>query len=169
MDSAKSVQEWGWVVAGGNFIDEFMAEVVELRNVFVAASIVCTILVIGLTFVVVKVQLGPLKLIGTLMERIGNGDLTANAEWETLGASADSCNEIRLLAHRMQVMLKLLRELILSVGSSVKTLSEALDGVSNVCQVPLLKGQGPCCLNGFCFFGMLLLKVRTSVSIEQFE
>jgi len=93
---ALNVPSWGWVLAGGTFVEEFMDDARSLRNLLIAQSVVAAVLMMGLIYVLIMLSLKRIKPVLAAMQRQGTGDLTVRVE----GVAKNSANELDVLAQR---------------------------------------------------------------------
>ena len=94
----RSFDDWGWIVAGGTYMDEFSESVIKLRNIFagIAAGMVLFISLV-LYFSVRTTVSKPLAKASSVAEAMAGGDLTARMDsnrGDEIGMLAKSINNI---------------------------------------------------------------------------
>jgi len=96
--------EWNWVIGGGTYIDEFTAEVTQLRNMFALGGVLVVILisVVWLWFIRMQV-IRPMQTVTSAAANIANGKLD-NA------LSSDREDEVGQLMDSMETMQTVLGE-----------------------------------------------------------
>lgn len=72
----QTVGSWNWIVATGEFIDEFTKDVRTLRNTLIGLCLGGALLMSGVLFWISRRQLAPLHVQLDAMQRIGAGDMT---------------------------------------------------------------------------------------------
>ncbi|GGP18679.1 methyl-accepting chemotaxis protein [Silvimonas iriomotensis] len=88
------IPDWNWIVASGSFTEEFTGHSTELRNRLIAMCLVLAVITLGLLYLGLKRQLGPLALVVQAIERFGQGDLTARIAITHAGKSDNEMDRI---------------------------------------------------------------------------
>ncbi len=69
--------DWGWLVAGGSYVDEINSEFTHLRNLYIVAVLVALALVAAILYVAIRRMVAqPLEETRLLAQRMATGDLT---------------------------------------------------------------------------------------------
>jgi len=75
------LKNWNWVIAGGTYVDEYTAEVRQLRNLFAGLGVLMVLLTAGAVYLVLRNMVSrPLALASEAAQRIAQGDLTVQLE-----------------------------------------------------------------------------------------
>ncbi len=73
----RAFPDWGWLVAGGSYVDEINSEFTQLRNLYVIAVLVALALVAAILSVAIRRMVAqPLEDTRRLAQRMATGDLT---------------------------------------------------------------------------------------------
>jgi methyl-accepting chemotaxis protein len=112
---------WGWTVATGSWLDEYLEESHALRNMLVTASIIAALLLATLVYVLVSTRLRSLGQMVQDVERIAGGDLRTVIP----GAAAGSRNEVHIIAQAFNDMADSMRKLVRGVSDSSAQLGTA--------------------------------------------
>ncbi len=73
----REFRDWGWLVAGGAYVDEINSEFSHLRNLYAGAVLLALVLVaVVLYFAVRRMVTRPLEDVRQLAQRMATGDLT---------------------------------------------------------------------------------------------
>ncbi|MDZ7890315.1 MAG: Cache 3/Cache 2 fusion domain-containing protein [Rhodoferax sp.] len=87
-----------WVIAGGAYVDEFTAEVRQIRNIFGAAGVGMVLLTAVVLFVMVKrLVTTPLQQVQLAASQIASGDLTVQIKAQSqdeIGRLVEAINQI---------------------------------------------------------------------------
>ncbi|MBS1144512.1 MAG: methyl-accepting chemotaxis protein [Proteobacteria bacterium] len=105
---------WGWVVATGSWIDEYLEESRALRNLVVLISVVAAIILAALVYILVNARLRGLGQMVEEARRISNGDLRSTG----LQAVGDSRNEVHVIGNAFHQMAESVRSLVRGVSAS---------------------------------------------------
>lgn len=72
-----SFPDWGWLVAGGAYAEEITREFAHLRNIYLGAALLGTILLVAALFLAIRQMIArPLADASALARQIATGDLT---------------------------------------------------------------------------------------------
>jgi methyl-accepting chemotaxis protein len=126
----QAVEGWDWVIAAGSFTDEFLISAIRLRNELIVFTVLTGVLLAGLVLLALRWQLKPLHAIGEAMERLGDGDLSV--EVKHTADRESTRNEMQFLGHRVNYMVRRLREMVSEVLDSATSLSSSADEMAAV-------------------------------------
>lgn len=111
---AATSSAWGWTVATGSWLDEYLEESHALRNLLIVISIVSAALLVILSYVLVHSRLrGLVQLVGEV-SRVSQGDLRVQVQY----ADASSRNEVHAIAHAINQMSEGMRNLVRGVATT---------------------------------------------------
>ncbi len=114
MTFAATSSAWGWTVATGSWLDEYLEESHALRNLMVVISIISALLLAALSYVLVHYRLrGLVQLVGEV-SRLSQGDLRVQVQ----DADPQSRNEVHAIAHAFNQMSEGMRNLVRGVAST---------------------------------------------------
>ncbi|HSG23730.1 MAG TPA: Cache 3/Cache 2 fusion domain-containing protein [Azonexus sp.] len=105
---------WGWTVATGSWLDEYLEESHALRDLLILISIAAALILAALMYVLVNSRLGGLRLLVQEVSRISAGDLRAAAH----AADPDSRNEVHAISYAFSQMAESMRNLVKGVAST---------------------------------------------------
>lgn len=105
---------WGWTVATGSWLDEYLEESRALRNALIVASILAALLLGAMIFVLVSTRLRLLKQMVQEVERMAGGDLRTVVH----GAEPDSRNEVHVIGQAFNYMANNMRSLVQGVSAT---------------------------------------------------
>lgn len=105
---------WGWTVATGSWLEEYLEESRALRNTLVIASVMAAVLLAVMVFVLVSTRLRLLKQMVQEVERMAGGDLRTVVQ----GAEPDSCNEVHVIGQAFNHMANSMRALVQGVSAT---------------------------------------------------
>jgi len=92
------LKNWNWVIAGGTYVDEYTAEVRQLRNLFAGVGVLMVLLTAGAVYLVLRNMVSrPLARASEAAQRIAQGDLTVQLETRSgdeMGQLASAMNQI---------------------------------------------------------------------------
>lgn len=111
---AATSSAWGWTVATGSWLDEYLDESRALRNTLVVASILAALLLAVMIFVLVSTRLRLLKQMVQEVERMAGGDLRTVVQ----GAEPDSQNEVHVIGRAFNHMAENMRTLVRGVSAT---------------------------------------------------
>jgi methyl-accepting chemotaxis protein len=118
---AATSSAWGWTVATGSWLDEYLDESHALRNLLISVSIVAALLLAGLVYLLLRSRLQGLSQLVTAVGRISAGDLRT----EVPDAPADSRNEVHGIGHAFNQMAQSMRNLVQGVSVSSSQVGSA--------------------------------------------
>jgi methyl-accepting chemotaxis protein len=114
---------WGWTVATGSWLDEYLEESQALRNLFIGISLLAALLLSIIVFVLVNARLRGLGQLVHEVSRLSAGDLRASVQ----AADASSRNEVHVIAHAFNEMAQGIRQLVGGVASTSGQVGGAAD------------------------------------------
>ena len=105
---------WGWTVATGSWLDEYLEESHALRNTLLVVSALAAVFLAVLVYVLISTRLRLLKQMVQDVEHIAGGDLRIAVQ----GAEADSRNEVHVIAGAFNHMAESMRALVRGVSAT---------------------------------------------------
>lgn len=128
---------WGWTVATGSWLDEYLEESHALRNLVVVISIVSALLLAALSYVLVHYRLrGLVQLVGEV-SRLSQGDLRVQVQ----DADPQSRNEVHAIAHAFNLMAEGMRNLVRGVASTSGQVDVAANELQNAARQAMDSAQ----------------------------
>lgn len=127
---AATSEAWGWTVATGSWLDEYLEESRKLRNLVVMVSVAAALFLCFLIFVLVSSRMRGLERLVGEVSRVSSGDLRATVQ----DADPSSKNEIHEIAHAFNVMAESVRGLVRGVSQTSTQVGVAagdLQGAAN--------------------------------------
>ena len=92
------LKNWNWVIAGGTYVDEYTAEVRQLRNMFAGIGVLMVLLTAGAVYLVLRNMVSrPLGQASDAAQRIAQGDLTVQLQsrsGDEIGQLTSAMNQI---------------------------------------------------------------------------
>ena len=122
---------WGWTVATGSWLDEYLEESHALRNLLIVISAVAALILSVLVYVLVNARLRGLSQLVAEVAKVSAGDLRASAQ----DAHPGSRNEVHAIAHAFNQMAESMRNLVSGVSGTSTQVSGAaneLQGAANL-------------------------------------
>ena len=126
---AASSSAWGWTVASGSWLDEYLEESRALRNLVILVSIISALVLIALIYLLVSTRLQGLNTLVREVSKLSGGDLRAAVP----EADAASRNEVHVIGHAFNQMAESVRNLVKGVSSTsvqVSTAATELEGAA---------------------------------------
>ena len=111
---AATSSAWGWTVATGSWLDEYLVESHALRNLVILISILAALILAILIYVLVNSRLRGLALLVQEVSKLSTGDLRASAH----AGAPDSRNEVHAIAQAFNQMAENMRNLVRGVAST---------------------------------------------------
>ena len=105
---------WGWTVATGSWLDEYLEESRALRNLLILISIAAALILSVLIYLLVNSRLAGLRLLVQEVSKVSAGDLRAAVH----DADPASRNEVHAIAHAFNQMAEGMRNLVKGVAST---------------------------------------------------
>jgi methyl-accepting chemotaxis protein len=92
------LKNWNWVVGGGTYVDEYRAEIAQLRNVYALAGLVMVLLISGIWWLLIRHMVTtPMGMVAAVAEKVAQGDLST-------AVASDRQDEIGHLINAMKTM-----------------------------------------------------------------
>ncbi len=123
---AATSSAWGWTVATGSWLDEYLEESHALRNLLLIISLVSGVILAFVIYMVVNSRLKGLAQLVQEAARVSSGDLRASLQ----DADPSSRNEVHAIAHAFNQVAAGMRALVHGVSSS----SQQVAGAANELQ-----------------------------------
>jgi methyl-accepting chemotaxis protein len=126
---AATSSAWGWTVASGSWLDEYLEESRALRNLVILVSIISALVLIALIYLLVSTRLQGLNILVREVSKLSGGDLRAAVP----EADAASRNEVHVIGHAFNQMAESVRNLVKGVSSTsvqVSTAATELEGAA---------------------------------------
>jgi methyl-accepting chemotaxis protein len=126
---AATSSAWGWTVATGSWLDEYLEESRALRNLVILVSIVSALVLIVIIYLLVSSRLRGLGSLVREVSKLSGGDLRASVP----EADAASKNEVHVIGHAFNKMAESVRSLVKGVSSTssqVSTAATELEGAA---------------------------------------
>ena len=114
---------WGWTVATGGWLDEYLEESHAMRNMLIIACVVAALVLSTIVYALISSRLRPLRQIVGEVERIAAGDLRTVIH----GAEADSRNEVHVIGNAFNHMAESMRTLVRGVSATSTQVGVAAD------------------------------------------
>ncbi|WP_412479255.1 methyl-accepting chemotaxis protein [Azonexus sp. IMCC34839] len=111
---AATSSAWGWTVATGSWLDEYLEESQALRNLLLIISLVSGAVLAVVIYWVVNSRLKGLAQLVQEAARVSSGDLRAVMQ----DADASSRNEVHAIAHAFNLMAEGMRGLVQGVSTT---------------------------------------------------
>jgi len=127
-------EAWGWTVATGSWLDEYLEESHALRNVVIVISIVSALLLAAVVYLLVSFRLRGLRQMVEEATRISNGDLRSVG---LLAMKGDSRNEVDVIANAFRNMSESVRNLVRGVAASSSHVGAAASELQNAAGLAL--------------------------------
>lgn len=127
--SAATSSAWGWTVASGSWLEEYLEESRALRNLVILISIISALVLIALIYLLVSTRLQGLNNLVREVSKLSGGDLRAAVP----EADASSRNEVHVIGHAFNQMAESVRNLVKGVSSTsaqVSTAATELEGAA---------------------------------------
>ncbi len=126
---AATSSAWGWTVATGSWLDEYLEESRALRNLVILVSIVSALVLIVIIYLLVSSRLRGLGSLVREVSKLSGGDLRASVP----EADVASKNEVHVIGHAFNQMAESVRSLVKGVSSTssqVSTAATELEGAA---------------------------------------
>lgn len=150
---------WGWTVATGSWLDEYLEESRALRNVLVIASVLAALLLAAMIFVLVSTRLRLLKQMVNDVERMAGGDLRTVVQ----GGEPSSRNEVHVIGQAFNHMANNMRSLVRGVSAT----SSQVDAAANELQEAASAGRASSAQASSSASGIAVSVEELSVSVTQ--
>lgn len=126
---AATSSAWGWTVASGSWLDEYLEESHALRNLVILVSVISALVLIAIIYLLVSTRLRGLNTLVREVSKLSGGDLRAAVP----DADASSRNEVHVIGHAFNQMAESVRNLVKGVSSTsaqVSTAATELEGAA---------------------------------------
>ena len=114
---------WGWTVATGSWLDEYLEESRAMRNMLIIACVVAALVLSTVVYVLISSRLRSLRQMVVEVERIAAGDLRTVIR----GVEAGSRNEVHVIGNAFNHMVEGMRSLVQGVSSTSTQVGVAAD------------------------------------------
>lgn len=114
---------WGWTVATGSWLDEYLEESRALRNLVILISLLSASLLASLVYLLVRSRLSGLGELAAAVRKLSGGDLRVSL----LAADPQSRNEVHGIAHAFNEMAAAMRSLVQGVATTSAQVGGAAD------------------------------------------
>jgi len=128
---------WGWTVATGSWLDEYLEESHALRNLLVLISIVAALVLAVVIYLLVSSRLRGLSLLVQEVARISAGDLRASVR----DAEAGSRNEVHAIGHAFNEMAGSMRNLVSGVATTSAQVGVAANELEGAAKLALQSSE----------------------------
>jgi methyl-accepting chemotaxis protein len=130
---AATSEAWGWTVATGSWLDEYLEESHALRNLVIVISIVAALVLALLTFWLVNSRLHGLSQLVGEVTRISSGDLRVSVR----DADPASRNEVHVIASAFNDMAASMRRLVSGAAQTSGQVGNAAHALQGAAQSAL--------------------------------
>jgi methyl-accepting chemotaxis protein len=120
---AATSSAWGWTVATGSWLDEYLEESRALRNLVIAVSLLSAVVLATLIYWLVRSRLSGLAALVVAVRQLSGGDLRASLP----AGDAQSRNEVHGIAHAFNEMAAAMRSLVRGMASTSSQVGGAAD------------------------------------------
>ena len=120
---AATSSAWGWTVATGSWLDEYLEESRALRNLLIMVSVAAALVLATLIYLLVNSRLRGLGMLVGEVSKVSAGDLRASAQ----DADPASRNEVHAIGHAFNQMTAAMRNLVKGVASTSTQVGVAAD------------------------------------------
>lgn len=134
---AATSNAWGWTVATGSWLDEYLEESRALRNLLVLISLVAALVLATLVYLLVSSRLrGMSQMVGEVA-RISSGDLRSALS----DADPESRNEVHVIGHALNQMAGSMRNLVRGVSASSSQVGVAASELQDAARSALASSE----------------------------
>ncbi len=130
---AATSEAWGWTVATGSWLDEYLEESRALRNLLILISCVSALVLALMIYVLVNSRLRGLNTLVAEVARVSSGDLRA----AVTDADPASRNEVHAIAHAFNQMSENIRQLVQGVATTSGQVGRAADELQQAARLAL--------------------------------
>ncbi|WP_374327409.1 methyl-accepting chemotaxis protein [Azonexus sp.] len=130
---AATSEAWGWTVATGSWLEEYLEESHALRNLVIAISVGAALLLALLTLILVNSRLRGLSQLVGEVAKVSSGDLRV----EVTDANPDSRNEVHAIAHAFNEMARSMRKLVSGAAQTSGQVGNAAHALQDAAQSAL--------------------------------
>jgi len=111
---AATSSAWGWTVATGSWLDEYLEESHALRDLVILVSVLAALILALVIYLLVNARLRGLSHLVAEVARVSAGDLRVSVR----DADAGSRNEVHAIAHAFNLMAESIRNLLRGVADT---------------------------------------------------
>ncbi|AXS79231.1 methyl-accepting chemotaxis protein [Dechloromonas sp. HYN0024] len=129
---------WGWMVATGSWLDEYLEESHALRNLVILISIAAAFVLATLVYLLVSFRLRGLAGVVEAATRISGGDLRIDGRQ---ASEAGSRNEVHVIGAAFGVMAESVRSLVLGVSASSSQVGASAVELQNAARSALASAE----------------------------
>jgi methyl-accepting chemotaxis protein len=126
-------ERWNWSLVSGSWLDEFIAESVDLRNALIAVSLVSALVLCLAIFFLVRQRLAGFGTLAGEVAKLGEGDLRVSIP----AADPGSRNEVDMLAGAISMMVDKLRALLGEITGAATRLGAAAGTLEDAAQAAM--------------------------------
>lgn len=130
---AGTATTWGWVVASGTWVDEYLEDSAHLRNGMIVVGVAAAAALALMLLWLIGSRLRPLGRLVAAVERLGAGDLQASVA----GARPDSRNEVDQIGVAFNTMAASMRGLVSGVSATSQQVGGAADELEQAANAAL--------------------------------
>ncbi len=130
---AATSSAWGWTVATGSWLDEYLEESRALRNLVIVISLISAMVLATLIYWLVRSRLSGLAELVVAVRQLSGGDLRASLP----AGDPQSRNEIHGIAHAFNEMAGAMRSLVRGVASTSAQVGGAADELQHAASAAL--------------------------------
>ncbi len=135
--SAATSTGWGWTVATGSWLDEYLEESHALRNLLVIISVVAALVLSVLVYLLVSSRMRGLgQLVGEVV-KMSSGDLRATVQ----DANPESRNEVHVIAHAFNQMSESVRSLVGGVAETSRRVGASAHDMRDAAHMNMLNAE----------------------------
>ncbi|HOI51477.1 MAG TPA: methyl-accepting chemotaxis protein [Azonexus sp.] len=127
---AATSEAWGWTVATGSWLDEYLKESHALRDLVIVISIVAALVLAVITFWLVNSRLRGLSQLVGEVSRISSGDLRVSVR----DADPASRNEVHVIASAFNEMAASMRRLVSGAAQTSGQVGDAAHALQEAAQ-----------------------------------
>ncbi len=130
---AATSEAWGWTVATGSWLDEYLEESHALRDLVIAISIVAALVLAVITFWLVNSRLRGLSQLVGEVAKVSSGDLRVSVS----DADPASRNEVHVIASAFNEMAASMRRLVSGAAQTSGQVGDAAHALQEAAQSAL--------------------------------
>ncbi len=128
---------WGWTVATGSWLDEYLEESRALRNLLIIISVVAALVLAILVYLLVSARLRGLGQLVNEVVKMSSGDLRVNVQ----DANPDSRNEVHMIGHAFNQMSESVRHLVGGVAETSRRVGSSAHDMRDAAHMNMLNAE----------------------------
>lgn len=128
---------WGWTVATGSWLDEYLEESHALRNLLIIISVVAALVLAILVYLLVSARLRGLGQLVNEVVKMSSGDLRVNVQ----DANPDSRNEVHVIGHAFNQMSESVRHLVGGVAETSRRVGSSAHDMRDAAHMNMLNAE----------------------------